>query len=367
MREPAVGIEIELLAPSGMDRRVLAQALAAGVDGSVLPYFELGAEPSAHSEVDIFFNLTPAFAVTSNSGRPVATLVDDPTIIADLNCSAPPKPGWHRVVSDDRRLLRLLERHLDPMDPAGPSLEALCQFLGLDVDERDGVHRLTDSDGASLALVTRLPGERERPTEVVSPPLTAATVRDWLLLVLETAVDLGFTAPVEGAVHLHFDARPFDDSHAFRRLAHWYWSRQHLLRDVVGTNLGCRMLAPWPQGVLDAVSSSEYLSNPWSEVKRYLARLFGHNYFDINVMNLLRGDEKKLTIEMRFFPVSLDVNLILSWVWAMGGVLSLLARPTGSVHGIASADLCLSSAELATELDAACKLRVLGPSGLAVR
>lgn len=55
------------------------------------------------------------------------------------------------------------------------------------------------------AIATPLPGERERPCEIITPPLQN-NYRDYLETILNAARDLDFTIPQEGAIHIHFDA-----------------------------------------------------------------------------------------------------------------------------------------------------------------
>ena len=55
------GFEIELLAPAGSDRRVLADELAARLGGQVRRSFHTDSEPSVVPGVGVFRHLSPAF------------------------------------------------------------------------------------------------------------------------------------------------------------------------------------------------------------------------------------------------------------------------------------------------------------------
>ena len=105
-----MGVEFELMAPPGTNRRDLACALA-GPGGTVTPVLHQDSEPSKVPGQPIFYNLTQGFAAHDVHGRRVAHTVDDITLQADLNPKTPPKPGWWRIVSDDRRVLHLARRH----------------------------------------------------------------------------------------------------------------------------------------------------------------------------------------------------------------------------------------------------------------
>ena len=106
---PRVGIELELMAPRGRDRAQLARLLA-GPEGRVSPFLHPDSEPSLVPGQPIFENLTLGFRVEDALGRPVAHVVDDLTLQDDLDRRAAPRPGWWRIVGDDRRLLHLVRR-----------------------------------------------------------------------------------------------------------------------------------------------------------------------------------------------------------------------------------------------------------------
>src|SRR5689334_2849375 len=119
-----------------------------------------------------FRHLTPGFTVLDRHGDPVCSVVDDVTVVADLDVRAQPLPGWYRVLTDDPRLLNLLARVCDPA--AGPAevLNPVAELFGTEVQHTGrSVHRVADRDGASVAMAAPLPGERHRPAEIVTVPL----------------------------------------------------------------------------------------------------------------------------------------------------------------------------------------------------
>ncbi|MFT4978950.1 MAG: hypothetical protein ACI8S6_004860, partial [Myxococcota bacterium] len=96
-----IGVELELLAPRGRSRLDLAQEIAAGCGGAVVPMFLHQEEPSEVPGMAQFNNLTLGFEVMLPGGGWAARCVDDLTLQDDLDRTAPPVPGWFRVVSDD--------------------------------------------------------------------------------------------------------------------------------------------------------------------------------------------------------------------------------------------------------------------------
>ena len=257
------GFEVELLAPAGTDRQDLADALAVRCGGSVRRSFHLDSQPSPVPGVGVFRHLSPAFDVVGPDGAPVVRLVDDITIEADLAPVPGEAPvrgrrGWYRIVCDDARLLRLVERHADPQAPLEAVLDPVAELFGVGVEVISGAARVNDATGATIAVAMPLPSGRERPCEVITPPL-ATGHRAALEELLAPARELGFAVPREAAVHLHVDGAPFRRPHAFanvvRLFAHW----REPLWTALRTNPACRRLAPLPAALVELVEQ------PWPD------------------------------------------------------------------------------------------------------
>jgi hypothetical protein len=315
------GFELELLAPRGSSRRTLAEALADGCGGQVRPVWHQDSEPSLVSRLGgRFLHLTQGFEVSRASGEVVCTLVDDVTIVADLDPAATARPGWHRLLTDDPRLLRLLALVSDPAGPLEKALDGAAALWGETSERHGNVWRL-DSEGATIALATTAGGERERPCEIVTPPLTAdhaATLEE----LLGPARDLGFTVPQEAAVHVHLDGGPFRDPAALanvvRLFAHW----REPLRQLLGTNPRCRRLAALPSELVEVVDVAE--GAPGIDEMRDAADRGGlTKFFDVNLTQLLREHPLRDTIEVRILPGSMVADQVIE---AAATVEALLER-----------------------------------------
>ncbi|GMA86270.1 hypothetical protein GCM10025868_15200 [Angustibacter aerolatus] len=98
-------------------------------------------------------------------------------------------------------------------------------LFGTTVERFGPFGRVGDETGSTVALAAPLPPGRERPCEIVTPPIE----RDHLAVLeslLAPARALGFTVPVEAAVHLHVDGGPFRQVHAFTNLVRLFaWWR----------------------------------------------------------------------------------------------------------------------------------------------
>ena len=253
-----IGVEIELLAPLGRSRETLARRVTERVGGSATRIFHPESETSAVPGHPVFENLTLGYRVTDAQGAWVASFVDDLTLQADLDKGHAPKPGWYRIVADDARLLRLAQRHCDAEAALEDVLGPLAALFGTQTQAHDGgMVRVVDAHGASVAIGAPLPGERERPCEIVTAPIESGHA-DILEALLGDARALGFTLPREGATHIHFDAAPMRDPRALARLVAFYETHRATLRDFAQSNPACVRLGGWPPALARLVAAVSY-------------------------------------------------------------------------------------------------------------
>lgn len=321
-----IGVEIELIAPRDRSRKDLADAVARAVGGEVRRIFHPQSEPSLVPGTPIFESLTLGFVVLDRDRRPFARFVDDLTLQDDCDRKAPPKPGWHRIVADDARLLRLFARHADP--EAGLP-EALIGFAAL-FGERPsagpgGTWKVSDATGASLVLGAPLPGERERPCEVITRPMDRDHVAE-IDLLLGCARDLGFAVPAEGAVHVHADATPMRSARAVCRLVSWWMENGEGLKREVATNPRCRRLGPWSPALVAAVSEAGFEDLPWEEARQRIVATEPTKFVDINLRNLVMPPPGKHTVEFRFFPASTETAPVADAMARVDGWLSAITE-----------------------------------------
>jgi hypothetical protein len=298
-----IGFELELLAPRGSSRRVLAERLAADCRGEVRPVWHLDSEPvPLESLGGRFLHLTPGFEVLRPTGEQLCTLVDDITISADLKPGSAAVEGWHRLLTDDIRLARLLEDQCDPAAPIERVLDPIAALWGERVETIGNVRRL-DAGGATVVLAAPAGGERERPCEIVTPPLRV-NHREALAELLVPALALGFAVPFEAAVHLHFDGAPFREPMALANLIRLFGYWREPLRELLGTNPECRRLQPLPQELVAAVEG-----RPTYDELRAAADAGGlTKFYDVNLTQLFRDNPIRDTVEIRILPGSIDAD-----------------------------------------------------------
>ncbi len=363
-----VGIEIELINRPGRTRETLASSLCRAVGGTSVPSFHFDTEISLHTEVDVFHNATPAVDVIDGEGSLIAHLCDDSSIVSDLD---KPKPtpsragrprSAVRLISDDRRLLRVLCSQLDPTDPGGPELASAAERLGMRIETAEsgsGLRVLRNGDGDVVAMVARLPTERDRVAEVVSPPLELERVQTWITTIYRCWEEQGCYRPVEAATHLHFDGEPFDSPARFKRLVQWLDLHRGDLRSRYRTNPACRALGPFTDEFrrltrdIDPTCGQE----EWQKVKLGLFLAHRSRAHDVSFVDLLRNAAPRKTIEFRFLPVTGNPNELLVWIRELGGLLALLTTAELDV------DRLLRPSAIDAVLNRAADLEVLGPSG----
>ncbi|KPG87465.1 amidoligase family protein [Frigoribacterium sp. RIT-PI-h] len=333
-----IGFEIELLAPPGSSRRTLADRLASDLDGQVTRIFHTDSEPSLVPGMGHFWHLTPGYVVSDARGGPVAELVDDVTLVDDLRRdheearagsstdtrpadAVPPDDRSYRVLSDDPRLLRLVARHSSPDTPFDRALDDAATLFGSTVETVGAVRRLRDGAGSSIALASALAAGRERPCEIVTPPLVADHEAA-LERLLGPARELGFTVPVEAAVHLHLDGAPFRSVAAFSNLVRLFSWWHEPLRAALGTNPACPRRAPLPSALVELVARADQPGSAttldWSQLQSAAAGTGLPQYADVNLTALVTARPVRDPGEARILPGPLDA--------------AALARRTGLVE-----------------------------------
>ncbi len=322
-----IGIEIELLAPPGKSRLDLANAIATQYKGTVHRFFHPQSEPSKVPGTPIFHNLTLGYEVLNDRQDCIAKCVDDLTLQADLVRKSPPKPGWYRVISDDERLLRLIQRQADATQPLRTILDPIGDLFGTTPHAGPGgMIGLNDETGASIAIAAPLPGERERPCELITMPIDSQHQKQ-LERLLSVARSLGFTAPIEGATHIHFDASPLQSADAIANLIQLLWTFGDALKRLMGTNPNCRRLGQWPDALFETVSSPGFRTLSWPEAQNKLRQIDLTKYCDFNLVNCIRDIPNKNTIEVRILPVWLESQPILEAAALFVAILNRALEP----------------------------------------
>ncbi len=306
-----IGCEIELLAPKGLSRKDLAESIAQTNNGIVRRIFYPQSELSRVPGMSVFHNLTLGFEVIDKQGNLIAKCVDDLTIEDDLNKSQPSLPGWYRIVSDDTRFLELITCQANPEESATEVLKPIADLFHTRANQAPGgMVRVADNTGNSIAIAAPLPGERERPCEIITPPIDANHLEQ-LEVILTTARLLNFTIPIEGATHIHFDAKPLCSANVFTNLVNIFHARGENLKQLVGTNPKCRRLGSWDTALLKLVNESGFRELPWEKAKARVAKLKLTKYCDFNLRNLIYPIPDKFTFEARIFPVWIDSKPII--------------------------------------------------------
>ncbi|PZU98977.1 MAG: amidoligase enzyme [Leptolyngbya sp.] len=322
-----VGLEIELMAPPGSSRQVLAEAIAAAHGGSVSRVFYPQSEHSQIVGTPVLENLTLGFEVRDAQHRAIAWCVDDLTLQADCDRTCPPQPGWYRIVGDDIRLMQIIGRLSDANLPLAEVLQPVAQALGLELQQGPkGMVKLADDLGPPIAIATPLPGERERPCELITPPLTCEQLPQ-IETYLQIARQLNFYAPVEGATHLHFDAAPLCSAPAIRNLVNLLWAHGPTLKWLVASNPRCQRLGLWPPELLTLVQASDWSALPWEQARARLKTIPLTKYCDFNLKNIVYAPRRKHTFEVRILPTYLTLPPLLEAIDLIADLVNRALAP----------------------------------------
>ena len=322
-----IGIEVELMAPPGANREDLASALAEQAGGRVRRFFHQESEPSQVPGTPIFHNLTLGFEALDANEKPLLKCVDDLTLQADFNKKCAPKPGWYRIVSDDERLLRLISRHGDASLGLPHALEGARALFGTEFYKGEGgMYRLVDEMQAPIAIAAPLPGERERPCEIITPPIEKNHLSR-LTNIFKIAKELGFMLPAEGATHLHFDASPLCSALTIINLVRLIQPNALNLRRLVRTNPNCRRIGSWPKPLLELVNSHRFRTADWESAQELLGSLRLSKYCDFNLKNIAHAFDHLHTFEVRVLPSTLDADNIIRIAGLFEAILRRAINP----------------------------------------
>jgi hypothetical protein len=337
-RSPAaigkLGVEIELIAPVGKSREDLAIAIAENFGARVRRFFHPQGEPSKVPNTPVFENLTLGFSVEDEAGNILAQCVDDLTLQSDLVSEALPKPGWYRIVSDDARFLRLAMRHADAREPLETVLNPVAALFGTTPDTGGGgMRRVSDESGAPIVLGAALPGERERPCELVTSPISDNHLES-LEALPKPARELGFTIPAEGAIHLHFDAEPLCSASTFANLVRILGLHSDAIRERFQTNPRCTRLGRWPIEIFDVITSEGFPLLSWDEAKEKLRQIKLIKFCDFNLFNLVHETKGKHTFEVRIFPVWMEGEKIVEAAMFFAEILAWAKDDQGQLKPV---------------------------------
>lgn len=315
------GFEIELVAPKGKSRLDLAKRVAQRTGGTIRRTFHAQAELSSIEGKPTFQNLTPGFDVIDDGGRLIARFVDDLTLIEGFDLEAPALPGWYRIVTDDGRLISLIEANCDPDAAQADVLEPVAALFRSALERHSsGMVKVSDGKGSSVAIAAELSAERERGCEIVTPPIIDNHA-DVLAALLADAVAEGFSVPLEAALHIHFDAVPLLSAPTIARLVTALDRFSEELKDLVGTNPNCRRLGLWPDALIDLVEDEDFLALDWPDARRALQELRLTKFCDFNLLNIAQAVKGKHTFEVRILPVSLVADEIVAQAALFAAIL----------------------------------------------
>lgn len=326
-----IGLEIETIAPPGSSRLALAEAIAAEHGGTVRPFFHPQSEPSKIPGTAILENLTLGYEVVGDRGQLLVKCVDDLTLQADCQKAAAPVPGWYRIVSDDPRLLELIDRVACAKDPLENVLEPLAKLfeVGL-IAGPDKMFKVSTESGATVAIAAPLPGERERPCELILPPLLRSELEAVVSDYLQIARQMGFRAPLEGATHVHIDATFCQSAAVFKNLVNLLWAHGPNLRQLFGMNPHCRRVNLLPPALWEVVNAPDWTEQSWERARDRLKSLNLSKYSDFNLRNPIYQTPHKNTIEVRILPVYLEPEPLLQAVDLVQALFARCLRPVSA-------------------------------------
>lgn len=178
-----------------------------------------------------------------------------------------------------------------------------------------------------MAIAAPLPGERERPCEIITPPLDSDhTERIERLLAMARAAR--FSVPLEGATHIHFDAGPLCQANTIANLVNTLDARGPRLRLLCATPTHFRRVGGWPQTLGACVNSADFRLLDWPAAVARLRALGLSKYTDFNLKNIAYERADRHTFEARIFPACTEATPVVAAAALIEAVLRHCQRAT---------------------------------------
>lgn len=314
-----VGLELELLAPRGVDRPALAHAIARRVRGHVEYGFKYWSEGTLPDGRPLCL-LSNAVRVVDARGV-LVTLVDDNTLRDGL----PARPKKRTLAGTDDVRLALLAERTCWSRRRDERLEPLAALFGGEVAE-GGVR---DAFGHPVVVPLEEPASWARVCELVTRPLATRAERQQVVgLTLGAAQELKLSVPRAAALHAHYDAAPWRSTPALRRLILDSVERRAEWQARLRPNPNCRKLGPFPADVVRVAKEGARVTFPTLAAAVRLAGAKKDG--DVNVLGVVEPRPRHATLELRCLPMSLEPHVVLASLDAAEALLRpLLGRARG--------------------------------------
>jgi hypothetical protein len=294
-----VGLELELLAPRGVDRPAVAHAIARRVRGHVEHGFKYSSEGRLPDGRPLC-RLSDAVRVVDGRGV-LVTLVDDPTVREGL----PLRPKRRTLAATDDLRIALVAERICWSRRQDTRLEPLARLFGGPAE--DGA--LADAFGHPVVVTLDEPVSWGRVCEFVTRPLgTRADRRQVVELLLSVARELRLAIPAEAALHAHYDAAPWRSTRALRRLILESTDHRAAWHARLSPNPRCLKLGPFPPDVVRVAREGARVA--FSTFAAALRLAGAKKEGDVNVLGVIEPRPRQPTLELRCLPMALDAGSI---------------------------------------------------------
>ncbi|MEW5739632.1 MAG: amidoligase family protein [Myxococcota bacterium] len=311
-----VGLELELVAPRGVDRPAVAHAIARRVRGHVEYGFKYSSEGRLPDGRPLC-RLSDAVRVVDEGGV-LVTLVDDPTLRSRL----PARPRRRNLSATDDVRLALLAERICWSRRRDTRLEPLATLFRGPVEDGS----LVDAFGHPVVVQLEEPVSWGRVCELVTRPLvTRPERRQVVQLLLDVARELRLGVPGEAALHAHYDAAPWRSTKALRRLILESTEHRAVWHARLSPNPRCLKLGPFPEDVVRVAREGARVAFPTFAAALRLAG--ARKEGDLNLLGIIEPHPRQPTLEVRCLPMSLAAQSVLASLDAAEALLRPCLKP----------------------------------------
>ena len=196
----------------------------------------------------------------------------------------------------------------------------IARIFGTEPENKEGMIRISDKAGSPIAMLAPLPGERERPCEIILAPIKN-NLADKLAVILTRANTLGFTLAAEAATHFHFDASRLLSGRVIARLIRFFHHFSSHLRIRFNTNPLNRRLGAIPKTLIELSDNNQFINADWKSAQQMLRDCEQSKFQEINFLNIANENFEKHTLEVRMIGPSMNVDWLVTQFFYVERVL----------------------------------------------
>lgn len=176
----------------------------------------------------------------------------------------------------------------------------------------------------AIGVLTPYPRQRGRVCEVITRPLLRDEREKVWSGLMASVSGLGFRPALDGAIHVHFDAGPWQDTERLARLIlGWTERRAELLAHLAPNPRTARFREPFSESILEMARGD--LAIPFEIFAQLLLACGPSKFGELNLLGVISPRARQPTLEVRCLPAELQSERTMERIKLVEQVLLALA------------------------------------------